>query len=123
MVFVGSEGDVSFSPQVTEAEMQHGEELDLPPSQETYISAAPTEGQIQAQRETLGPTKAQSGMTTASPEQPESLHPGEGDTTGPKGQVVVKKSRTALGGPGRDEERPEKALAAEEYGYIVTDQK
>ncbi|XP_053132149.1 receptor-type tyrosine-protein phosphatase-like N isoform X2 [Hemicordylus capensis] len=111
------------SKRVTEAEMQHGEELEPPlPSQESYVSAVPSEGQIQAQAETLGPTKA--AMMTVSPEQPEPLPPGEGVTTRSEGQVVVmKKSHAALGGPGRDEERPEATLAAEEYGYIVTDQK
>ncbi|XP_054826059.1 receptor-type tyrosine-protein phosphatase-like N [Eublepharis macularius] len=108
---------------VTEAEMQHGDELEPPPSQESYVSSNPTEGQILAQVEALGPTKAKEWTITVSPEQPEPLQPGEGDKTGPEGQVVVKKSRSALGGPGRAEEQPETALAAEEYGYIVTDQK
>ncbi|XP_033016060.1 receptor-type tyrosine-protein phosphatase-like N isoform X4 [Lacerta agilis] len=112
------------SKRVTEAEMQHGEELEPPPSQESYVSAVPTEGQVQAQRETLSPTKAKITMTTASPEQPEPLHAGEGEAAGLKRQVVVmKKSHTSVGGPGKDEDRPETALAAEEYGYIVTDQK
>ncbi|XP_061465380.1 receptor-type tyrosine-protein phosphatase-like N isoform X2 [Rhineura floridana] len=114
--------ETAESKRVTEAEMQHGEELEPPPSPESYVSAVPTEGQVQAQGETLGPTKAKPVMITASPEQPEPLRIGEGDTTGPKRQVVVKKSHTALGGPGRDEEQTGTALAAEEYGYIVTDQ-
>uniref|UniRef100_A0A670JRA6 Protein tyrosine phosphatase receptor type N n=1 Tax=Podarcis muralis TaxID=64176 RepID=A0A670JRA6_PODMU len=116
--------DVPLSPQVTEAEMQHGEELEPPPSQESYVSAVPTEGQVQAQREMLSPTKAKITMTTASPEQPEPLRAGEGEAAGLKRQVaVMKKSHTSVGGPGKDEDRPETALAAEEYGYIVTDQK
>uniref|UniRef100_A0A670JQ18 Protein tyrosine phosphatase receptor type N n=1 Tax=Podarcis muralis TaxID=64176 RepID=A0A670JQ18_PODMU len=106
------------------AEMQHGEELEPPPSQESYVSAVPTEGQVQAQREMLSPTKAKITMTTASPEQPEPLRAGEGEAAGLKRQVaVMKKSHTSVGGPGKDEDRPETALAAEEYGYIVTDQK
>lgn len=116
----------ALSPQVTEAEMQHGEELEPPPlpSQGSFVSAVPTEGQIQSQQATLGPTKAKAAMTTmASPKQPHLLHPFEGDTTDSKGLVVLKKSYTALGVPGRDEERTKSVLAAEEYGYIVTDQK
>ncbi|XP_028597081.2 receptor-type tyrosine-protein phosphatase-like N isoform X3 [Podarcis muralis] len=116
--------DTPESKRVTEAEMQHGEELEPPPSQESYVSAVPTEGQVQAQRETLSPTKAKITMTTASPEQPEPLRAGEGEAAGLKRQVaVMKKSHTSVGGPGKDEDRPETALAAEEYGYIVTDQK
>ncbi|XP_062972869.1 receptor-type tyrosine-protein phosphatase-like N isoform X2 [Elgaria multicarinata webbii] len=112
------------SKRATEAEMQHGEDVEPPPSRESYASAVPTEGQIQAQRKTLSPTKATAAVTTASPPQPEPLRPGEGDTAGPQGQVMVKKSYTTLGGRGREEERPETTLAAaEEYGYIVTDQK
>ncbi|XP_060118000.1 receptor-type tyrosine-protein phosphatase-like N isoform X2 [Heteronotia binoei] len=111
------------SKRVTEAEMQHGDELELPPSQESYVSSSPTEGQILAQVEALGPTKAKMWTTVASPEQPESLLPGERDKSGPEGQMVVKKSHSTLGGPGEAEEQPETALAAEEYGYIVTDQK
>uniref|UniRef100_A0A670JNK3 Protein tyrosine phosphatase receptor type N n=1 Tax=Podarcis muralis TaxID=64176 RepID=A0A670JNK3_PODMU len=49
------------------------DELEPPPSQESYVSAVPTEGQVQAQREMLSPTKAKITMTTASPEQPEPL--------------------------------------------------
>nr|XP_028597081.1 receptor-type tyrosine-protein phosphatase-like N isoform X4 [Podarcis muralis] len=116
--------DTPESKRVTEAEMQHGEELEPPPSQESYVSAVPTEGQVQAQREMLSPTKAKITMTTASPEQPEPLRAGEGEAAGLKRQVaVMKKSHTSVGGPGKDEDRPETALAAEEYGYIVTDQK
>ncbi|KAL8183002.1 UNVERIFIED_CONTAM: hypothetical protein K2H54_011720, partial [Gekko kuhli] len=111
------------SKRVTEAEMQHGDELKLPPSQESYVSSGPTERQILAQAEALGPTKAKAWTTVASPEQPEPLRPGEGDETGAEGQVIVKKSHSASGGPGRAEERMEAALAAEEYGYIITDQK
>nr|XP_034982724.1 receptor-type tyrosine-protein phosphatase-like N [Zootoca vivipara] len=114
--------DTPESKRVTEAEMQHGEELEPPPSQESYVSAVPTEGQ--EQRETLSPTKAKITMTTASPEQPEPLHAGEEEAAGLKRQVaVMKKSHTPGGGPGKDEDRPETALTAEEYGYIVTDQK
>ncbi|XP_077176913.1 receptor-type tyrosine-protein phosphatase-like N isoform X3 [Paroedura picta] len=111
------------SKRVTEAEMHHGNEPGLPPSQESYVSSGPTEGQILAQVEVLGPTKAKAWTTMASPEPPEPLRPGEEDKTGPEGQMVVKKSHSTLGRPGRAEERPETALAAEEYGYIVTDQK
>uniref|UniRef100_A0ACB8G1I2 Uncharacterized protein n=1 Tax=Sphaerodactylus townsendi TaxID=933632 RepID=A0ACB8G1I2_9SAUR len=111
------------SKRVTEAEMQHGNESELPPSQASYVSSGPTEGQILAQVDTLGPTKAKAWTTTASPEQPESLHAEKGDKTGPERQVVVKKSHSSLRGPGRAEELTETALAAEEYGYIVTDQK
>ncbi|XP_066467688.1 receptor-type tyrosine-protein phosphatase-like N isoform X2 [Tiliqua scincoides] len=112
------------SKRVTEAEMQHGEELEPPPlpSQGSYVSAVPTEGQIQAQGETLGSSKAKAA-TTAFPKQPELLYPGEEDTTDPKGLVVLKKSYAASGVPGQDEERTKSMLAAEEYGYIVTDQK
>ncbi|KAJ6651014.1 hypothetical protein lerEdw1_001185, partial [Lerista edwardsae] len=112
---------------VTEAEMQHGEELEPPPlpSQGSSVSALPTEGQIQSQQETLGPTKAKAAMTTtaASPKQPHLLRSVEGDTTDSKGLVVLKKSYAALGVPGQEEERTKSVLAAEEYGYIVTDQK
>ncbi|KAM6460489.1 receptor-type tyrosine-protein phosphatase-like N isoform 2-T2 [Liasis olivaceus] len=112
------------SKRVTEAEMQHGEELEPLPSQEDSISVIPTEGQIQAQGETLGSTEAHVAMTTSPPESHKPLHPGEGDTSGPEEQVVmVKKSRMAVGVLNRDEEQQETPLAAEEYGYIVTDQK
>lgn len=110
-------------PQVTEAEMQHGDEVALPPSPESSASSDPTEGQILAQAETLGPTEVKAWTTVASPEQPELLRFGEGDKTGPEEKVVVKKSHSTLRGSGRAEERPETTLAAEEYGYIVTDQK
>uniref|UniRef100_A0A6J0TJK6 Receptor-type tyrosine-protein phosphatase-like N isoform X2 n=1 Tax=Pogona vitticeps TaxID=103695 RepID=A0A6J0TJK6_9SAUR len=110
------------SKRATEAEMQHGEELEPPPSQQGYISTLPTEGQIQAQGETLGPTEAKMAMTTSSPEEHEPMHPNERDTGGSVGQVMEKKSHTAYGGPSKELGRSETTLAAEEYGYIVTDQ-
>ncbi|XP_044294294.1 receptor-type tyrosine-protein phosphatase-like N isoform X2 [Varanus komodoensis] len=115
--------DTLDSKRATEAEMQHGDEPEPPPSQESDASTAPTEGQIQAEGETLGPPKATAVLTTASPQQPQPLHPAEGDAARPPGQVMVKKSYTAPGGTGKEAERPETALTAEEYGYIVTDQK
>ncbi|XP_063145015.1 receptor-type tyrosine-protein phosphatase-like N isoform X2 [Candoia aspera] len=112
------------SKRVTEAEMQHGEELELLPSQEDSVSVIPTEGQIQAHGETLGSTEAHVAMTTSPPESHKPFRPGEGDTSSPEEQVVmVKKSRMAVGVLSRDEEQPETPLAAEEYGYVVTDQK
>ncbi|XP_007419889.1 receptor-type tyrosine-protein phosphatase-like N, partial [Python bivittatus] len=110
------------SKRVTEAEMQHGEELEPLPSQEDSISVIPTEGQIQAQGETLGSTEAHVAMTTSPPESHKPLHPGEGDSSSPE-VVMVKKSRMAVGVLNRDEEQQETPLAAEEYGYIVTDQR
>ncbi|XP_042335029.1 receptor-type tyrosine-protein phosphatase-like N isoform X2 [Sceloporus undulatus] len=111
------------SKRATEAEMQHGGKLEPLPSQGSHVSAIPTEGQIQAQGETVGPTEARIAVTTASPENLELLYPGKEDTSGLEGQVFVKKSHTTYGGPNKEEEQPETALAAEEYGYIVTDQK
>uniref|UniRef100_A0A803T983 Protein tyrosine phosphatase receptor type N n=1 Tax=Anolis carolinensis TaxID=28377 RepID=A0A803T983_ANOCA len=111
------------SKRATEAEMQHGEKLELPPLQGTHVSAFPTEGQILAQRETFGPTEVRTAVTTASPGNSEPLHPAKDDTSSPVEQVVVKKSRTAYGGPSREDQRTDMALASEEYGYIVTDQK
>ncbi|KAH0621206.1 hypothetical protein JD844_022279 [Phrynosoma platyrhinos] len=115
--------DQLLSPQATEAEMQHGGKLEPPPSQGSHVSAIPTEGQIQAQGETIGPTEARTAVTTASPENPEPLYPAKGDASGPKGQVVVKKSHTTYRESSREEDQSETGLAAEEYGYIITDQK
>ncbi|KAJ7346011.1 hypothetical protein JRQ81_001961 [Phrynocephalus forsythii] len=72
------------------------------------------------QRETLGPTEAKMEITTSSPEEPPP--PKERDTSGSMGQVMAKKSHTGYGGPGKEVDRVEATLAAEEYGYIVTDQ-
>nr|XP_060628938.1 receptor-type tyrosine-protein phosphatase-like N [Anolis sagrei ordinatus] len=111
------------SKRATEAEMQHGEKLELPPLQGTHSSAFPTEGQILAQKETLGPTEVRTAVTTASPGNSDPLHPSKEEISSPVEQVVVKKSYTAYGGPSKEDQRTEMALASEEYGYIVTDQK
>lgn len=117
-------GDLSIFIQVTEAEMQHREEPEPVPSQEDSVSVIPTEGQIQAHRETLGSAGAPMSMTTSPPDSQRPLSPGEGDTSSPEEQgVMVKKSRVAVGVLNKEGEQPETPLAAEEYGYVVTDQK
>ncbi|KAL7991879.1 hypothetical protein Chor_016135 [Crotalus horridus] len=112
------------SKRVTEAEMQHREEPEPVPSQEDSISVIPTEGQIQAHRERFGSAGGPMSMTTSPPESQKPLSPGEGDTSSPEEQgMMVKKSRVAIGVLNKDGEQPETPLAAEEYGYVVTDQK
>uniref|UniRef100_A0A8C6YA85 Protein tyrosine phosphatase receptor type N n=2 Tax=Naja naja TaxID=35670 RepID=A0A8C6YA85_NAJNA len=109
------------SKRVTEAEMQHGEEPEPVPSQEDSVSVIPTEGQIQAHGETFGSTGASISMTTSPPDSHKPLSPEEGDASSPEEQVaMVKKSRMVIGVFNKDEAQP---LAAEEYGYVVTDQK
>uniref|UniRef100_A0A2D4KHI0 Receptor-type tyrosine-protein phosphatase-like N n=2 Tax=Micrurus paraensis TaxID=1970185 RepID=A0A2D4KHI0_9SAUR len=109
------------SKRVTEAEMQHGEEPEPVPSEEDSVSVIPTEGQIQALGETFGSTGASISMTTSPPDSHKPLSPGEGDTSSPEEQAaMVKKSRMVIGVLNKDEAQPS---AAEEYGYVVTDQK
>ncbi|XP_070585628.1 receptor-type tyrosine-protein phosphatase-like N isoform X4 [Erythrolamprus reginae] len=118
------EPDVLESKRVTEAEMQHGEGPEPAPSQEDSVSVIPTEGQIQALREAFGSTGGPTSMTTSPPDSHKPLSLSESDTRDPEEQVaMMKKSHMVIGLLRKDEEQPETPLVAEEYGYVVTDQK
>ncbi|TFJ98368.1 prostate-associated microseminoprotein [Platysternon megacephalum] len=119
-------------PQVTEGEMQHGEEPEPPPStvpppENPASAASRTEGP--RWEEAAGPARGSARPTSAS--QAELQAPGQAAPRGPTAGDVLhlhkpvpmeKKSYTEPRGHGRKGEQPE-PRPAEEYGYIVTDQK
>ncbi|XP_034641941.1 receptor-type tyrosine-protein phosphatase-like N isoform X2 [Trachemys scripta elegans] len=113
---------------VTEGEMQHGEEPEPPPStvpppENPASAASRTEGP--RWEEVAGPARGSARPTSAS--QAELQAPGQAAPRDPAaGDVlhlpVEKKSYTEPRGHGGKGEQPE-PRPAEEYGYIVTDQK
>uniref|UniRef100_A0A8C8SIX6 Protein tyrosine phosphatase receptor type N n=1 Tax=Pelusios castaneus TaxID=367368 RepID=A0A8C8SIX6_9SAUR len=120
-----------FLPQVMEGEMQHGEELEpppstLPPPENPASAAVSTEGprwEVAAvpvhgsSKPTLSQTERQV------PGQAGPRDPAGGQVLSPDRQVPVeKKSYPEPGGHGEKGEQQE-TQHAEEYGYIVTDQK
>uniref|UniRef100_A0A8D0HQ46 Protein tyrosine phosphatase receptor type N n=1 Tax=Sphenodon punctatus TaxID=8508 RepID=A0A8D0HQ46_SPHPU len=114
-------GDVSLLRQVTEGEMQHGDEPEPPPS--STPTAGPKQGEV------TSPAGGQAGGTADSPVPAAAQDPaGPGGVLRPEGQqVLVKKNpqvaAAAAAARGGDGEQPEAMRVAEEYGYILTDQK